>query len=90
MSVKNCVSSLMYFSEHIVRVRCRNPLKALLVILGLVILCSTPVTYIDSEGHLSCVSIIAQSQIIDIIHVLRWLLKVLRTQTAAFLSKLLF
>ena len=34
MSIKNCVSSLMYFFEHIVWARCREFLKTLLVILG--------------------------------------------------------
>ena len=34
MSTKNCVSSLIYFSEHTVWARCRKPLKTLLVILG--------------------------------------------------------
>ena len=34
MSTKNCISSLVYFSEHIMYARCRKPLKTLLVILG--------------------------------------------------------
>ena len=33
MSPKNCVSSLIYFSEHIVRARYGKPLKTLLDIL---------------------------------------------------------
>ena len=34
MSIKNCVSFLMYFSKHIVWTQCRKPLKTLSVILG--------------------------------------------------------
>ena len=33
MSTKNCLSSLIYFSEHIVWARCMKPLRTLLVIL---------------------------------------------------------
>ena len=34
MSIKNCVSSIVYFSEHPLWSKCRKPLKTLLVILG--------------------------------------------------------